>query len=270
MLRQLSPPLPIHWLRILGVVLAALAIICLTWRLATLGLSYEWQWNRAWRHLGHWGAGGFVPGPLLKGAALTAGLTVAGILLSIVLGLGVAILRIGPWPGCAFLAKAYVSLWRNTPLLLQLFFTYILIAPLLDIGPVSTAVLALGTFEGAYMAEIFRGGILSVPRGQWEAALSLGFGPFQVLAKVIFPQALANSRSALANQGIAALKDSSLVSAIAVADLTMRSQVIVAETFLAFEIWLLAGAIYLLMSLCIALPALWLERRSPWKKGVQS
>lgn len=270
MLRQFLPALRRQWLRAACLALAACCVIYAAWRLGSLGMTYEWQWNRAWRHLGLYGSQGFVPGPLLKGAAMTVAIAVLGMLLAAALGLGAALLRLSPWPLCAGIARIYVSLWRNTPLLLQLFFAYFLISPLLDLAPMTTAIAALGAFEGAYVAEIVRSGILSVPHGQWEAALSLGFTPWQTLSQVIFPQAAANSWSAITNQAIATVKDTSLVSAIAVADLTMRSQAIIAETFLAFEIWLLAGAIYLLLALLIALPALWLERRRPWKKGVNA
>ena len=253
-------------LRLVIVSLAVAFLIIIAWRyLAGEGFHYEWQWNRLWRHLGSIGPNGFEPGPLLKGIGMTLAITAAGLPLSIIFGLGGACLRLAPWPLCNQLAIAYINLWRNTPLLLQLFFAYFLISPLLHISPLWTAVFSLAIFEGAYLAEIFRSGLLSVSPTQWEASLSLGFSLSQTLFRVILPQAMRNTLPSLANQGIALLKDTSLVSAIAVADLTMQSQAIVAETFLAFEVWLLAGAIYLLMALCIALPSLWLEKHYRWK-----
>lgn len=232
--------------------------------LAKEGVQYEWQWNRVWRHFGRFTSHGFVPGPLLKGIAVTLWIAALGLIFSLIAGLTAAIMRLSPWPACFFLAWIYVTLWRNTPLLLQLFFAYFLISPLLGLSPFWTATLALAAFEGAYLAEIFRAGILSVPKGQWEASLSLGLNARQTFRLVIMPQATRNMMPALTNQAISLVKDTSLVSAIAVADLTMRSQAIVAETFLAFEVWLLAGAIYLLIALCIALPGLWLERQRSW------
>lgn len=245
---------------------ALAGLIYWVWQsLAAEGLHYEWQWNRVWRHFGRFTSAGFVPGPLLEGIVMTLGITVLGGIFSTIAGLACAILRLSPWPACIFIARVYVTLWRNTPLLLQLFFAYFLVSPLLCLTPFWTAVIALSLFEGAYFSEVFRAGLLSVGRGQWEAALSLGLSLYQALALVILPQGVRNILPALTNQAIALLKDTSLVSAIAVADLTMRSQAIVAETFLAFEVWLLAGAIYLLMALCIALPSLWLERRRSWQ-----
>lgn len=244
----------------------AIAIIYFIWlRLATLGFHYEWQWNRLWRHVGHFGPHGFVAGPLCKGIILTIQITLLGILLSGPIGLAVALMRLSPWPVWNYGAKFYVLLWRGTPLLLQLFFAYFLISPLLSLSPFWTAVIALATFEGAYLAEIFRAGLLSVPVEQWEASLSLGLNLRQTFISVILPQAWRITLPSATNQAIAVLKDSSLVSAIAVADLTMQSQAIIAETFLAFEVWLFAGAVYLCLAFFIALPGLWLESRRRWR-----
>ncbi|MBD5539410.1 MAG: amino acid ABC transporter permease [Desulfovibrio sp.] len=225
-------------------------------------MSYEWQWNRVWRHFGRWTAHGFVAGPLCEGLLMTLGIAAAGFCLSTLLGLAAAVCRLSPWPFCRLAAGAYIELLRNTPLLLQLFFVYFLLSPLFSLGPFGSAVLALGAFEGAYMAELFRAGLLSVPRGQWEAALSLGFGLGEALRLVVLPQAARNMLPPLTSQIVTLIKDTSLVSAIAVADLTMRAQAIIAETFLAFEVWLLVAAIYLALTLCASVPAWILERRN--------
>lgn len=192
---------------------------------------------------------------------MTLGIAAAGVCLSTIIGFFTAILRLGPWPLCGWLARGYINILRNTPLLLQLFFVYFIVSPLFDMSPFWSAITALSAFEGAYAAELFRAAILSVPRGQWEASLSLGMGIWPTLRFVILPQALRNALPAITNHIISVIKDTSLVSAIAVADLTMRAQAIVAETFLAFEVWLFAGFIYLAATLCISLPGLWLERR---------
>lgn len=250
-----------HAWRGTALLLALAALGAVYWHLAAQGMAYEWQWNRVWRHVGRWTAHGFVAGPLLEGLCMTLGIAAAGFCLSTALGLAAAVGRLSPWPFCRFAAGAYVELLRNTPLLLQLFFVYFLLSPLLALGPFGSAVLALGAFEGAYMAELFRAGLLSVPRAQWEAALSLGFGLGQALRLVILPQAARNMLPPLTSQIVTLIKDTSLVSAIAVADLTLRAQAIIAETFLAFEVWLLVAAIYLALTLCASVPGWLLERR---------
>lgn len=258
----------ISFKRICLYAIIAVAIGYIWYVMAKSGFAYEWQWNRIWRYFGSFTAAGFTAGPLLKGIGITLAITVLGLVFSTLIGFLAALLRLGPWPFCNFIARAYITVCRNTPLLLQLFFAYFIISPLLDVGPFWTAVFALSAFEGACFAEIFRAGILSVHKAQWESALSLGFSLSQTIFLVILPQATANSWPAITNQAVALLKDTSLVSAIAVADLTMRSQAIVAETFMAFEVWLLAGAIYLFMALCIAVPGLCVEHYGfSWRKN---
>lgn len=244
-------------------VLVLLLISFFLWRLGDAGISYDWHWGRVWRYFGRYGEHGFTPGPMLKGVWLTISITALSLVLSVIIGVFAAALRLSPWPLCAFCAKTYIALWRSAPLLLQLFMAYFLLSPLLKLSPFATAVLALSLFEAAYFAEIFRAGILSVHRNQWEAALSLGFGLGQTFSLIILPQAARNMLPVLANQAVSLLKDSTLVSAIAVADLTMQSQAIIAETFLAFETWLLAGAIYLFLALLITVPGFIYEKLKP-------
>lgn len=253
----------------LAALLATLFLAFIIWQgLSSAGSTYVWHWNRVWRHFGAFAENGFIPGPLLIGIFYTIGISACGLVFSFPGGLFACAMRLSPWPLCALLARVYIALWRNTPLLLQLFMAYFLFAPLLRLTPFWTAILALSLFEGAYFAEIFRGAILAAHRNQWEAALSLGFNLRQSFILVILPQALRHCLPSLVNQAIAILKDSTLVSAIAVADLTMQSQSIISETFLAFEIWLLTAAIYLALALLLALPGLWLEKHGSAKRSV--
>lgn len=252
-LKHFSP-----WQILVSVFSITLAV-WLYYSLAGEGFHYEWQWNRVWRHFGQWTAHGFKAGPLLKGLLLTLGIASIGLAFSIMLGLILALMRFSASHFYRLLALTHITIFRNTPLLLQLFFIYFLIAPLFALGPFWSAVITLAAFEGAYLAEIFRAGILAVPKQQWEASLSLGFSLAQTFFMIILPQAIRNVLPALTNQAVSLVKDTSLVSAIAVADLTLQAQAIIAETFLAFEVWLLVAAIYLLITLCISLPAIWLE-----------
>lgn len=263
--RRLQRAFPPVWPRLLAVAACLVLLIAAYCYLARESFAYEWQWNRAWRQFGRFTAQGFKAGPLLEGVLMTIAIAGAGLGLSSVWGLFLAVARLSPWPVCARLALYYISLFRNTPLLLQLFFVYFLVAPLFGLGPLASAILTLSAFEAAYAAELFRAALLSVPRSQWEGALSLGFNLSQCLFYVILPQAFRNVLPAFAGQAVAIVKDTSLVSAIAVADLTMRAQAIVAETFLAFEVWLLVALVYLILALCLSLPALLLERRQAWR-----
>lgn len=160
-----------------------------------------------------------------------------------------------------FLAWTYLELIRNTPLLVQIFFVYFVLAPMVDMGRMQSAVLTLVLFEGAYASEIVRAAILAIPRGQWEGALSLGMTRSSVYRLVILPQALQHALPSLTGQGVSLIKDSALVSTIALLDLTMQAQIIVAETFLAFEVWFTVAGIYLVFTLALSGLSKFLEKQ---------
>ncbi len=235
----------------------------LAWLLSTgaAGLGYQWQWYRVPRFLAAAGDDGWTAGPLLRGLLVTLRISLLSLLGMLALALTTALLRLSPSAVARGAARCYLELIRNTPLLIQIFFVYFVLAPILDIGAPAAAVLALSLFEGAYAAEILRAGIVSISRGQWEAAASLGLGRFAAFCFVILPQALRRILPPLTGQAISLVKDSSLVSAIAVYDLTMQAQKIVSETFLVFEVWFTVAAMYLLLSLGLSVAARRLEAR---------
>jgi polar amino acid transport system permease protein len=240
--------------------LAVLAVWLLN--LGTRSLGYPWQWYRVPRFLFSSEGGVWTAGPLLQGLLVTLEISVLSLLCTLVLGLTTALFRLSASFTARALARGYLELIRNTPLLIQIFFVYFVLSPVLDIGAFASAVLALSLFEGAYAAEILRAGIVSLHRGQWEAAHSLGLSAYDTYRRVILPQAVLRSLPPLAGQGISLIKDSSLVSTIAIYDLTMQGQQIVAETFLAFEIWFTVAAIYLIMTFGLSLAFRALERRT--------
>jgi polar amino acid transport system permease protein len=227
----------------------------------TGGLGYQWQWYRVPRFLFTTDSVGSTAGPLLQGLLVTLRISALSLVCMFVLALTTALLRLSSSFTARVLARGYLELIRNTPLLIQIFFVYFVLSPVLDIGAFASAVLALSLFEGAYAAEILRAGIVSIHRGQWEAAHSLGLGAFDTYRSVILPQAVRRVLPPLAGQAISLIKDSSLVSTIAITDLTMEGQKIVSETFLAFEIWFTVAAIYLVMTLSLSLAVRLLERR---------
>ena len=202
---------------------------------------------------------GWQAGPLLQGLWLTLEITAISLLLSMAIGLLTALMRLSNSPMARGIARVYLELIRNTPLLIQIFIIYFVFAPILDLGRFSSAVLALSLFEGAYTSEIIRAGILAIPRGQWEASASLGLTNAQSYRQIILPQALRQMIPPLTSQGISLIKDSALVSTIAIYDLTMQGQQIIAETFLAFEIWFTVAAIYLAVTITLSFLVRYLE-----------
>jgi len=194
-------------------------------------------------------------------AWVTLKLSVLAFLLAVPVGLVLAIARVyGAWPARAF-ARAYVELFRGTPVLLQLFVLYYGLAPFVNLGPVEAAVLGLGLNYGAYESEVYRAALLAIPRGQGEAARALGLGPWQTLRHVMVPQALRLALPPMTNDFVSLLKDSSLVSVITVIELTKRMTIAAVD----MRGWLIPGlacaAMYLLLSFPLSELARRLERR---------
>ena len=228
---------------------------------STANLSYNWQWYRVRRYLFTFNESGFHSGPLLKGLYVTFKISSLSLLLTLVFGLVTAVFRLSESVTARLTARVYLEAVRNTPLLIQLFFIYFVISPIFNISAFLSAVIALSLFEGAYASEIIRAGILAVPRGQVEAAESLGLGKASVYYRIIFPQAFRQVLPILISQVISLVKDSSLVSTIAIYDLTMRGQEIVADTFLTFEIWFTVAAVYLVITTALSEAVSLLEKK---------
>lgn len=224
-------------------------------------LDYHWQWYRIPRYIFTYENGVFTPGPLIEGLLVTFHITGVSMGLMLVLGLLTAIFRLSDSFLAKTIARIYLELIRNTPLLVQLFFIYFVLAPVLDINRFSSAVLALSLFEGAYASEIFRAGILSVHTGQQEAAKSLGMNTFQTYVYIILPQAIPRMLPPLTGQGVSLIKDSALVSVIAVYDLTMRGRMIIADTYLTFEMWFTIAGIYLMITITLSFGVSLMEKR---------
>jgi polar amino acid transport system permease protein len=178
-----------------------------------------------------------------------------------VFGLVTALLRLSDSFIARIVARGYLELIRNTPLLVQIFFLYFVLAPIFGFSRFFAAVLALSLFEGAYVSEIFRAGIVSIHRGQWEAAYSLGLNGYHQYRYIILPQAIRRILPPLTSQAISLIKDSALVSTIAVYDLTMQGRAIIADTFLTFEIWFTIAAIYLIITVALSLVVSIMENR---------
>ncbi len=225
------------------------------------GMGYNWQWVRVPRFLFQHVDGEFYAGPLLKGLLVTLHISGLAMLLTIVIGLGVALLRLSGSVAGRWLAVGYIEAIRNTPLLVQLYIVYFVLAPVLGIDRFWAGVLCLAVFEGAFAAEIFRGGIQAVRMGQWEAAWALGLSRGRALRHVVLPQALRVMLPPLAGLGVSLIKHSAIVSVIAVFDLMNEGRNVISDTFMTFEIWLTVAALYLCITVPLSAGVGLLERR---------
>jgi polar amino acid transport system substrate-binding protein len=200
----------------------------------------------------------------LQGALVTLLISCGAMLIAITLGLGLALARL-PAPGAwrrtlSSLATVYVELFRGTPALLQLYVLYFGLAPIYPLQPLTAAIIGLGLNYAAYEAEIYRAGLQAVPRGQIEAAQALGMSGRLVARRVLLPQAFRFSLPGMANDFIALLKDSALVSVITVVELTKRMAIVAVDSGGWLAPGLLCAGLYLMMSYPLSRLARRLER----------
>ena len=253
------------WLRSdLTQVLAFVGLLVLFGAAAVAGagaMPYRWQWHRVPAFLYREFNGAFYAGPLMKGLVVTLVISVWSFAVALLAGLVAALLRLSDSIIGRAVARGYIELVRNTPLLVQLYLFYFVLAPILGIDRQTTAILCLGLFEGSFGAEIIRAGILAIPRGQWEAAGALGLARWQLYGFVVLPQALRVMVPPITSLAISVVKHSAIVSAIAIFDLANEGRTIIADTFMTFEVWLTVAAIYLVVTTALSVLASWLERR---------
>ena len=173
---------------------------------------------------------------------LTLYLAGAGIIFSLIIGIICAVLLVYPVRVLSRITKAYIEISRNTPLLIQIFFLYFGVAKLgIKLDSITCAIISLAFLGGSYMAEAFRGGLLAVSKGQIESALSIGLTPFQVFRYVIFPQAFAVAIPAIGANCLFLIKETSIVSAIAITELMFLAKEIIGMDYKTNE------ALFLLM-----------------------
>ncbi len=213
---------------------------------------------------------------LVDGALVTVRITLASMLLAVILGLPIALARLyGPTP-LRWLGLLYVEFFRGIPVLLLLYFLYYglpVVATNLDLGitlnlaPLQAAILGLGLNYAAYESEIYRAGISSLPIGQWEAAASLGMSKALTFRRIILPQAIRIILPPMTNDFVGLFKDTSIVSIIAVVELSKEYQILSKSSMKYLEIGLATAALYLIMSVPLGYASRYLEKR--WSKDLE-
>nr|WP_276531744.1 amino acid ABC transporter permease [Brevibacillus invocatus] len=197
----------------------------------------------------------------LKPLLLTFELTFASVLVGTVIGLFIALLKVSRFSLAQMIANVYITVIRGTPLIVQIFVLYFGFYKVVDLGQFWSAALALAVHSGAYIAEIFRGAIQSIDKGQMEAGLSLGMSPAQTMRRIILPQALKRSIPPLGNQFILSLKESSLAAFIAMDELFSMARRLSAETFDEMTFFLIVAVYYLVIVMLFTYLVNKLEKR---------
>jgi polar amino acid transport system permease protein len=232
------------------------------------GITYIWHWEKMPEMLFYHGAKSaddpairLRMGVLMMGFMLTLKISVASIFFAIIIGTIVGIARLSNEPVTRGLSLTYVELIRNTPLLVQIYIIYFFVGTLLRLSAFTAGTAALSIFAGAYVGEIVRAGIQSIHKGQMEASRSLGMSYANAMRYIILPQAFKRIIPPLAGQFISLIKDSSLVSVIALADLTFQAIQGVARTYHAFEIYFTVAFLYLVLTFTLSMATQYIERR---------
>lgn len=203
---------------------------------------------------------------LLSGLSVTIELAVISLILAVILGIILGIFSISSSKVLKGIAIVYVYIIRGTPLMLQALFLYFGVGQALNIqfDPVVAGIITLTANASAYMAEIFRGGIQAVDKGQMEAARSLGLSYSKAMRKVILPQAIKIMIPSILNQFIVTLKDTSILTVISVRELTESGKIIIARNYMAFEMYAILACMYLIIITALSLISSHIERRSSY------
>ncbi|MGB8853286.1 MAG: amino acid ABC transporter permease [Pirellulales bacterium] len=237
-----------RWLaHLIVIVLFAAGIALAFWR-----VGYTWNWAGVWDYRQKF----------LQGWLTTVGLSIAALAASVAIGGVAAFMLRSRQPLLEAAARIYVELIRGTPLLAQLLIGFYVVASAVGLENryvVGVAVLAL--FSGAYMAEIFRGGLDAIPQAQLDSARAIGLAPAQTLRLVVLPQAVRIVLPAVAGQLVSLIKDSSLLSVIAISEFTLAAQEVNSFTYSTLESYLPLATGYLALTLPLAGVSRWLERR---------
>lgn len=236
-----------------GQAVGVFAIIALLiWRGAQ-AMEYNWQWYRVEPFFYRVIDGEVIWGPLVRGLIQTLKLAgIAGVI-AIVIGFVTAFARLSNSISGRIVAKWYLEAIRNTPLLVQLFLFYFVLAPIFGIDRFWAGILCLAFFEGSFAAEIIRGGIMGVDKGQYEGADAIGLSVVDKYRFIVIPQSLPLILPPLTGLLISLIKHSAIVSVIAVSELTTAGLNLIADTFMAFEIWFLVAGIYLAVTVTLSL-----------------
>jgi polar amino acid transport system permease protein len=186
---------------------------------------------------------------IAKGSIITMELTVSALLIGSILGIIVALAKLVKNKVIFTLASLYTWLFRGTPMILQLFVLYYGLPGIgIKFTPFQAAILGLSLNSGAYMAEIIRGGILSVDKGQFEACKALGFTYFDTMRRIILPQTVRIIMPSIGNEFITLLKDTSIVSTIAMVEIMRSAQMLYSSSFKPMEAFFIAGCLYLFLT----------------------
>lgn len=224
-------------------------------------LDYQWDFSVLRPYIWIPASEGGGPGLFLQGLWITIKLSFLAIVFGTILGVLLGMLLVTNEKVSKCMALVYVDIFRNTPVLVQLYVAYFIVGTAFDLSGIVAGVMTMSLFCAAYVSEIFRGTIVNFEKGQIDAARALGLSPIQIAFKIIAPQALRSMLPPLVGQFVSLIKDSSLLSVVAIPELTKEAQNAVTVTFRSFETWFFIAFLYLFVNTLVSSLGRLLEKR---------
>lgn len=244
-----------------AIYLAVMALIVYGSFTGAQNMGYNWQWHRVPQFLYSFTDDGFQLGEIFHGLFATIQLSATAFALAVALGLLIALLRLSGLVMGTAVAIGFLELIRNIPLLVLLYLFYYVLGPIFGFDRYWASILTLAVFHSALISEIFRAGINAVPKGQWEAAKSIGMTTGQTYRYIILPQSVRFMLPPMTGEAVHLIKSSAIVSVIAVAEMTTIGRNIISDTFMSFEIWFTVAIVYMVVTLILSVGVSYLERR---------
>lgn len=223
-------------------------------------MGYNWQWYRMPQYLWTITDEGFQWGEIAFGLVKTLQLSLLAFALALGLGLLVALLRLSGLLVGSAVARVFLEIVRNTPLLVLLYLFYYVLGPIFELDRYAASILCLGVYHAALISEIFRAAINSVAPGQWEGASSIGMSKAQAYRYIVLPQSVRFMLPPMTGEMVNMVKSSAIVSVIAVAELTTMGRNIISDSYMSFEVWFTIAAVYLVVTLTLSVGVSLVER----------
>ena len=241
--------------------LLVMSIVAYVIILGAQNLNYNWQWYRVPNFIYKVTKEGLIWGPLSTGLVNTVILSSIAFGLSIVGGLLLSLVRLSKSIVGQAASNVYLEIVRNSPILVLLYVFYYVFGPIFELNRYWASIMCLAFYHAAFVSEVFLAGILSVNKGQWEAAEAIGMSQPECYRYVILPQAIRIMLPPMTGEAISMIKHSAIVSVIAVAELTTMGRNIISETYMSFEIWFTVAALYLAITLVLSVVVSILEKK---------
>ncbi|MEO9514915.1 MAG: amino acid ABC transporter permease [Paracoccaceae bacterium] len=224
-------------------------------------MGYNWQWYRMPQYFYTLTDDGFQWGEIMIGLVKTIQLSGTAFFFATLLGLLVALLRLSDLLVGKAVAVVFLEFVRNMPILVLLYLFYYVLGPVFELDRYTASIMCLAVFHAALISEIFRAGINSVAKGQWEGATSIGMTKMQAYRYIVLPQSVKFMLPPMTGEIVHLVKSSAIVSVIAVAELTTMGRNLISDTYMSFEIWFTIAAVYLILTLLLSFGVSEIEKK---------